>query len=99
MNDYHEKLREHARIAILRLLEAAPEYTSNVWLMTDQLRSCGIGFSRDQVTGEIAWLAEQGLAVQKDIAGFTVAVATQRGVEVARGILVQPGVPRPRPGA
>lgn len=94
---YAQELREHARIAILRMLEDAPEYTSNVSMMTDLLRRFGIGYTRDQVEGEVAWLGEQGLATSKDHGGFLVVTATLRGVDVAQGIVVHPGVQRPRP--
>lgn len=96
---YADELREHARIAILRLLEDAPRYTSNVSMMTDLLRRLGIGYTRDQVAGEIRWLQEQGLLTTEDLSGFIIATATVRGIEVAQGIVTYPGVQRPRPGA
>lgn len=98
MSSYHDTLREHARIAILRLLEDAPKYTSNVSMITQLLHPLGIAFTRDQVAGEITWLKEQGLITVEDHAGFIVVTATVRGVEVAQGIARHPGVQRPRPG-
>lgn len=94
---YAEELREHARIAILRMLEDAPRYTSNVSMMADLLMRYGIGYTRDQITGEIAWLREQGLVTYEDHSGFLVVTATVRGVEVAQGIVSYPGIQRPRP--
>ncbi|MBN8190386.1 hypothetical protein JF540_27450 [Salipiger thiooxidans] len=94
---YAEELREHARIAILRLLDDAPRYTSNVSMMTDLLRAYGIGYTRDQVTGEVHWLREQGLVSTEDHVGFLVVTATVRGLEVAQGVVTYPGVQRPRP--
>lgn len=99
MSSYQETLREHARIAILRLLEDAPKYTSNVSMITQLLPPLGIAFTRDQVTGEINWLTEQGLVTTEDHAGFIVVCATVRGVEVAQGIARHPGIQRPRPGS
>jgi len=96
---YADELREHARIAILRLLEDAPRYTSNVSMMTDLLHRLGIVYTRDQVASEIAWLREQGLVTSEDHAGFIVVTATVRGVEVAQGIVTHPGIQRPRPRA
>ncbi len=96
---YQDELREHARIAILRMLEDAPKYTSNVSMMTSLLPSLGIGFSRDQVETEVRWLAEQALVTTEDHAGFIVATATVRGVEVAQGIVTHHGIRRPRPGS
>jgi hypothetical protein len=99
MSSYQDTLREHARLAILRLLEDAPRYTSNVSMMTNLLHSVGIAFTRDQIAGEVRWLSEQGLVTfDEHAAGFIVATATVRGVEVAQGIATYPGVQRPRPG-
>ncbi len=96
---YLDTLAKHARLAILRLLEDAPGYTSNVSIMTAVLPSFGIRYTRDQVEGEVRWLAENGMLTTEDHAGFTIATATTRGVEVAQGIAEHPGVQRPRPGA
>lgn len=95
---YHEELCQHARLAILRMLEDAPRYTSNVSIMTDLLPRFGITYSRDQVVTELSWLAEQGMLTTEELAGgFIVATATTRGVEIAQGIAKHPGVQRPRP--
>ncbi|MEE3071746.1 MAG: hypothetical protein VX378_11670 [Pseudomonadota bacterium] len=95
---YAQTLQEHARLTILRMLEDAPSYTLNVLIMTQLMRSYGINYSRDQVTGEVHWLKEQGLVNVEDMKGFIVVEATARGVEVAQGIAQYPGVQRPRPG-
>lgn len=98
MSDYLETLREHARIAILRLLEEAPKYTSNVAMITALLQDFGIGFTRDQVDGEGAWLEGQGLVTRTELAsGLVVITATQRGLDVAQGTVRHPGVLRPSP--
>ena len=99
MTDYNETLREHARLAILRMLEDAPKYTSNVSMMKTILDKLGITFTRDQVEGQVEWLREQGLLTTEDHAGFVVATATVRGVEVAQGVARHPGIQRRRPGS
>lgn len=97
---YAETLREHARIAILRFLEDAPRYTSNLSMLTAQLPDVGISYTRDQVRGELGWLQEQGLVTLDERSpSLLLAVATQRGVEVAQGIVRYPGIQRPGPGA
>lgn len=53
MSDYTETLREHARIAILRTLEDAPKYTSNVSMMFTILHQMGIRMTRDQIEGHL----------------------------------------------
>jgi len=96
MNDYGETLRRHRRIAILRHLEAIPEYTGNASILQDVLRGLGLPSSRDQVITELAWLKEQGL-VTYDEADFLVVTATARGVDIARGLATHPDIQRPNP--
>lgn len=96
MTDYAVSVRKHRRLAILRALEVLPEYTSNSSMLQEIVNDVGIRSSRDQITTEIAWLAEQGFA-RADGAEFVVVTATQRGVEVARGIASHPDVQRPGP--
>lgn len=101
MSSYAEELREHARLAILRMLEDAPSYRSNVSIMTDLLPRFGISYTRDQVVGELQWLSEQGMLTVERLTGsdFIVATATTRGCEIAQGIATYPGIQRPRPRA
>jgi len=96
---YSDTVREHARIAILRFLEDAPRYTSNVSMLASQLPLIGIAFTRAQVVTELAWLKEQGLVETEETGAFIVATATTRGVEIAQGIARHPEIQRPKPGA
>ena len=100
-NDYVEKhLLPHARIAILRFLEDAPRYTSNVSMLSTLLPSVGIAMSRSQITDEVRWLEAEELAeVVEAGEGFIIVTATVAGVEVAQGIVSHEGVQRPRPGS
>ncbi|TMV09835.1 hypothetical protein FGK63_01835 [Ruegeria sediminis] len=95
---YSDTLRRHARIAILRFLEEAPRYTSNVSMLATQLPLVGIAFTRDQVVTEITWLTEQGMVVTETSGDFIVVTATTRGVEIAQGVARHPEIQRPRPG-
>ncbi len=96
MTEYAETLRKHRRLAILRHLEALPEYTSNASILQDVLAGVGLPSTRDQVTTEIAWLREQGFVTTQGEA-FMVVTATARGAEIARGIATHPDVQRPSP--
>lgn len=99
MSDYGETLRRHARLVILRSLEAAPRYRSNASMLATFLGAFGIAFTRDQVATEIAWLEEQGLVASEDAGGgVVIATATLRGVEIAQGLARHPDIQRPRPG-
>lgn len=97
MTEYLDRLKRDARILILQLLEEAPRYTSNVPMLRALLDECGIVFTSDQLEGEVAWLAEQGLATIERNGPLTVLTATVRGLEVAAGIARHPGVERPKP--
>ena len=98
MTAYTETLSRHRRLAILRHLEALPEYTSNASILQDVLAGVGLPSTRDQVRTEIAWLAEQGL-IRAEGEGFVVVTATSRGAEIARGLAQHPDIHRPSPRA
>lgn len=97
MREMGELWRHHLRLTIIRLLEKAPDYATNESILHDAVRALGVRVTRDQVRGEIAWLAEQGLVEIEDLDGLTIATATRRGVEVAQGLASHPGVKRPSP--
>ena len=98
--DYFETtLRPHARLAILRLLEDAPRYTSNVSMITTLLPSMGISMTRAQIEAEVEWLRVEALVtVEMPTEHLVVVAATVAGVEVAQGIGRHNAVPRPRAG-
>lgn len=89
---------EHRRLTILRFLAAAPGYEGNDALLAQALESVGLGASADQVAGDLAWLEEQRLIHTEKLGAVTVAQVSVRGVDVAHGRAVVPGVARPRPG-
>jgi hypothetical protein len=99
MSDYAGTLRRHRRLAILRHLEAIPEYTGNAAILQDVLRGLGVTSSRDQVITELAWLKEQGFVTYNADADFLVVTATARGVDIARGVATHPEIQRPSPKA
>lgn len=88
---------EHRRLSILRLLTDAPGYAANESILDQALDGVGLPASRDQVRADLAWLAEQGLATTEAVGELTVARVTLRGIDVARGDAVVPGVKRPSP--
>ena len=97
---YTAHFARHLRLAILRLLAEAPGYALNSSILTDALGALGLAASRDQVRGEIAWLAEQGLSTTDELpGGLLVATLTERGGDVASGRAHVPGVQRPTPKA
>ncbi|KGJ18710.1 hypothetical protein [Paracoccus sanguinis] len=94
---YAEHVAGHRRLAILRHLEGSPEYVSNASILQGVLIGLGLPCTSDQLSADLAWLREQGLARFDPAAEFIVVTATARGTEVARGLAQHPGVQRPRP--
>jgi hypothetical protein len=94
---FAERIIQDRRLVILRLLERTPCYSANESLLDLALEDFGHRASRDQVRGDLAWLAEQELVTTEEIAGVMIALATRRGLDVARGKAIVPGVRRPAP--
>jgi hypothetical protein len=99
MTTFNELRRETRRLEILRLLAEAPEYEAGQHLLYAALPGRGLASSADQVAADLAWLGEQGLADVSEVGGLRLARITTRGLDVAAGRAVVPGVARPQPGA
>lgn len=93
--DPHATAREHRRIAILRHLDALPQYGANASILLDVVRGVGVATTADQMRGELSWLEEQDLVRLQHNDTFTLAEITSRGSEVAQGNVIAPGVKRP----
>lgn len=94
---YAEHFSKHLRIALLRVLNAAPSCRANSSILHSALPEVGLTPTRDQIKTELAWLAEQQLLTADDHNGLVVATLTERGMDVAEGRTVVPGVQRPTP--
>ncbi|MGI8839746.1 MAG: VpaChn25_0724 family phage protein [Caulobacteraceae bacterium] len=90
---------EHRRLTILRLLAGAGGYTANSAIVHSALHEFGFAASRDLVRTDLAWLAEQECIRNADAGGLAVATLTDRGLDVARGHAIVPGIQRPSPGS
>jgi hypothetical protein len=91
---------EHVRLTALRVLAEAPAYRANDSVLAQAIDAMGLPCTRDQLRGQLAWLEEQGLVrLDHPTPTLTVAIATERGCDVAHGRAIQPGVQRPSPGA
>lgn len=89
--------KSHRRRIILDSLRQDPDYSINESMLRSILREFGFSVSRDLMKTEMAWLVEQGLITTKEIGGILVAKLTNRGEDVATGVVVVPGVARPEP--
>lgn len=88
---------EDRRLAVLRILEGSPEYRANVYLVQKMLSGFGHAPSLDQLNGDLAWLAEQGLLELETVGDVPIPQLLARGIDTACGRAVIPGVARPMP--
>jgi Fe2+ or Zn2+ uptake regulation protein len=99
MPTFAEHFAADRRLCILKLLEAAPEFTANEYLLQSALAEHGHSISRAALRTDLAWLAEQGVLTVNDGGALHVAQITERGVDVAHARATVPGIKRPSPGA
>jgi hypothetical protein len=96
---YRDHVIQDLRLVLLRILVEAPGCEANSSILCAAVEDFGHKLSRDQIHTEIAWLAEQGLVTDRDLHTVKVVTLTGRGLDVAKGKAVVPGVKRPGPGA
>lgn len=99
--NFADKVREEARLQVLRLLADAPDYTAADAPLHKALQAAGVCVAMGSLRVELAWLDEQGMVVTQrpgGALGLTIATLTDRGLDVAQGLSFPPGVARPRPG-
>lgn len=97
MNDLNTLVTEDRRLRILSLLEMSAGYVASVDVLHMVLTRIGHAVSHDRLGTDIEWLHEQGLVDTERLGGAPMARLTGRGLDVARGLAVVPGVARPRP--
>lgn len=95
--DYKELITSDIRLVVLRALAEDDGYSLNESVIQSILSMFGHKVSRDRVKTELAWLAEQGLVRIETVVNIQVATITGRGLDVACGQVVVPGVKRPGP--
>jgi hypothetical protein len=97
MSKLAKLVSEDRRLAILRILEGSSEYRANLYLIQRMLASFGHSASLDALKTDLAWLAEQGLIELGAVGGVEIPQLLARGVDVACGRAIVPGVARPMP--
>ena len=97
MSNFAKLIQEDIRLTVLRVLAEDADYSHNEYVLRSALESVGHNISHDKLHTELAWLDEQGLISVADTVGVTVAKLTARGLDVAKGATVVPGVKRPGP--
>ncbi len=98
MSGFTHILAEDRRLVILRALAEDHDYSLNDFVLKRALASLGHDVSRDMLRGDLTWLKDQRLlrVREMDDGAIWVAIATEDGVDVARG-RPHPGVARPAP--
>ena len=94
---YARHVAADRRLVILRVLAESTGYQANEFTLEAVLDDMGHTVSNQQVHTELAWLAEQGLLDSRKVGGVTIATISRRGIDVAHGKAVVPGVKRPLP--
>lgn len=94
---FSERVMKARRLAILRLLAEAPAYEAGETVIYQALPDHGLAASSDQIATDLSWLAEQGLVDLSEAGGLALAHVTRRGLDVAAGRAVVPGVQQPGP--
>ena len=91
-------LLEQQRLGVLQILSEAKGYDLNSAILQGSLKGLGLSISRDQLHTQLSWLEEQDLIECNPLPGLIVARLTLRGMDVAKGLAVVPGVAQPEPG-
>ncbi|MBF0249950.1 MAG: ArsR family transcriptional regulator [Alphaproteobacteria bacterium] len=95
---FKDLVSANRRIIILQVLSEDGDYAHNDGVLRSALAGLGHDVSADAMRTELAWLAEQGLITSETVGPYTVARLTERGLDVAHGRALAPGVERPGPG-
>ncbi len=94
---FEKLVQEDMRLVVLQVLGEDADYSHNEHVLREALRAVGHSVSQDKLHTELAWLAEQGFISLADTVGVKVAKLSARGLDVANGATVVPGVKRPVP--
>jgi len=90
--------REDRRLLILKALASESDYAISDVVMRGLLSEFGHGISMDVMHADLAWLQDVGLLSIEKAGRVVIATVTDRGVDVAEGRSIVPGIRRPRPG-
>ena len=90
-----QEIQRDRRLRVLLILTQAPAWLTNESVLKSVLPSMGHSVSSDLLRTELAWLQEQGLVDLMQTGDLYVARLSQRGQDVSRGAVQQPGVSPP----
>ena len=85
----------HRRLAILRALAGTTSGSANLFVLRSWLPEVGLAVATDELRADIRMLAFAGLVVLEDEHDAWPFTLTQRGEEVAQGLITVDGVEKP----
>ena len=94
MKDYITLVQEDVRLAILEVLEAAPDYSHNSGTITSFLSNLGFKIDRDECHKQMEWLKKRGLISVEYVCDMRKGLLTDRGEDLVLGRLRVDGVAR-----
>lgn len=95
---YQDKMREAWRLELLKLLNSLPSYKAGQYFLYQCMTTGDLPPpSADQVETELHWMKDQGYVELSAVADMQEAKITQRGIDIAEGRAIAPGVARVRP--
>jgi Fe2+ or Zn2+ uptake regulation protein len=99
MTSFQDVQNANIRLVVLQMLQQDADYSVNENILRSALEPFGHRIGLDKLRTELGWLEEQGLMEVERVASgkLWVAKLTNRGLDVAEGRSVAPGVERPRP--
>lgn len=95
MTDFATRVREEARLIILRTLAGEASASSNSSLLQSALEGWGISKSREWVHAELRQLADVGAVTAEAQGSVLLVTLTQRGLDHVDRKIALDGVKRP----
>jgi hypothetical protein len=92
---FSDKIRQEARLVILRALASEPDRRLNSSLIVIALDQFGINRSRDWVHEELRWLADIDAVRIEDVGSVRIAALSQKGLDHVERRIVLEGIKRP----
>lgn len=89
------RIREEARLVMLKALADEPDRRLNSSLLAVALEQFGILRSRDWVHDELRWLADMGVVATEPAGTVMIATLRQKGVDHVERRHVVTGIKRP----
>ena len=96
-NHFVEITRKHMALAILRVLNRAPQYCSNEYVIVEWLATVGLKCSNTEFQQVIGMLEGEGFIEINSVSEISVLNLTKIGGDVADGLNIVEGVARPEP--